>query len=172
MPDALHYRRLTTDDAVAAAGTLEPVTAAAYPGPPSETGPDAGGFTARLRADATRPGFAMVVAYDGTEPIGFAYGHTMPAGQWWPDTDRPAPPEMAESDAFAVIRWAVLPRRRGRGIGQRLLDDLLGGRPEQLGIVAVDPAAPAREIFAGLGWRRVGSTPTADIMVALINCAR
>jgi hypothetical protein len=101
--------------------------------------------------------------------VGFAYGYTMPAGRWWDGTDRPAPQELEAADKLAVIEWAVLPARRGAGIGRRLLDALLAGRREPWATLTVNPAADARAVYERWGWQQVASTrpgrmPAMDVL--------
>ena len=65
---------------------------------------------------------------------------------------------MKAADKLAVIEWAVLPDRRGAGVGRRLLDELLAGRREQWATLTVVPAADASVIYDRWGWRQVAST--------------
>ena len=138
---------------------LRAVYAEVFSLPPYNEGPElADEFLDQLAAESKRPGFSLVAACGGGRLLGFAYGYTMPAGEWWDGTDRPAPEEVKAADKLAVIEWAVLPDRRGAGVGRRLLDELLAGRREQWATLTVVPAAAARAIYDRWGWRQVAST--------------
>jgi GNAT superfamily N-acetyltransferase len=98
----------------------------------------------------------------------------MPAGEWWHRTDQPAPDEVKASAKLAVMEWAVLPGRRGAGIGRRLMDELLRGRSERYATLRVNPAADARSVYERWGWRRVSSTrpgkmPGMDVMLTELS---
>lgn len=60
-------------------------------------------------------------------------------------------------DRFAVAWFAVRPEARGRGIGSRLYDLLLGttDRP-QVWLVTHDLESPARAFYHRRGWRELG----------------
>jgi ribosomal protein S18 acetylase RimI-like enzyme len=153
------YRRLDPAEARAATTALKTVYAAVFSQPPYNEGPKmADDFISWVHDESNRAGFAMVVAYADEQPIGFAYGYTMPAGEWFRNTDQPAPPQAQKSDKFAVMEWAVLPSRRGEGIGRILMDLLLDARPENWAVLTVDPASDARNIYERAGWRQVAST--------------
>src|SRR5437899_8924575 len=100
-------------------------------------------FLDRLAEESKLPGFILVAACGGGGLLGFAYGYTMPAGEWWDGTDRPAPEDVKAADKIAVIEWAVLPDRRGAGIGRRVLDQVLSGRREHCATGTVTRAAAA-----------------------------
>ena len=61
--------------------------------------------------------------------VAIAYGYLTHPGDWWTDTVRPhleaAGQQAALADAFAIAEIAVAPPYQHRGIGSRLLDDLL-----------------------------------------------
>jgi ribosomal protein S18 acetylase RimI-like enzyme len=153
------YRRLDPAAARTASTALKTVYAAVFSQPPYNEGPQmADNFVSWVHDESHRAGFAMVVAYADGQPIGFAYGYTMPAGEWFRNTDQPAPPQAQKSDKFAVMEWAVLPGHRGEGIGQTLMKLLLDGRPESWAVLTVNPASDASAIYERAGWRRVATT--------------
>lgn len=61
--------------------------------------------------------------------IAIAYGYLAHPGDWWTDTVRPhladAGQQAALVDAFAIAEVAVTPPYQRRGVGSRLVDDLL-----------------------------------------------
>lgn len=77
-------------------------------------------------------GFACraAIAEDGAL-VGFGYGYTTKAGQWWHDLVRRALVREAAADwltdAFELSELHVLPQHQGIGIGRRLLTSLAGG---------------------------------------------
>jgi ribosomal protein S18 acetylase RimI-like enzyme len=149
---------------------LRGVYAAVFSEPPYHEGPAMADRFAGWLADESRlPGFRLVASYDGGQLVGFAYGYTKAPGDWWRHADRPPVETIGAAEKFAVMEWAVLPSRRGKGIGRRLLEALLAGRPEPYATLAVNPASDARIIYERWGWRQVGSTragrsPAMDIM--------
>lgn len=165
------YRHLTAREARAHVPALQSVYAAVFSQPPYNEGPEmVGRFAGWVRDESTRPGFDMVIAEDGGQLIGFAYGWLMPAGDWWRRTDRHPPDGVRGADKFAVMEWAVLPDHRGRGTGRQLMDELLRDRRERWATLTVNPAADARVLYERWGWARVGATrggkmPPMDVML-------
>lgn len=128
-------------------------------------------FVSRTTAQAGRPGFAATWARAGDELVGFAFGFQMPAGGWWGGNPTMPPPEILDQPKFAVIELNVREDQRGQGIGRRLLDALLAGRPEPYAILTTGPDEPARQMYARWGWRQVGTaqhTPDAPLMDQLV----
>ena len=158
------YRHLDPTQARAAIGTLKPVYAATFSEPPYNEGPEmAEKFVSWVNDESTRDGFTMWVAYQAAEPVGFSYGYTMPAGEWFRRTDRPAPPEIKAAPKFAVMEWAVRPDRRRQGVGGQLMRHLLRDRPEPWAVLTVNPAAAAHDIYRQAGWRQIAATkPSRD----------
>jgi ribosomal protein S18 acetylase RimI-like enzyme len=118
----------------------------------------------RTTRQAGRPGFEAVLAQDDGVLAGFAYGLPLDERTGWWDGLRPPPEQGFTTETgrrtFAVIDLAVLPSHRGRGLGRRLLDDLLAARPEERATLATDPAQKAvQEMYERWGWRMVGTTP-------------
>jgi len=95
--------------------------------------------TALLADDRT----TFVVAFDGAEPVGFAFGYELPRRHGRPTI-------------FFVYELDVDERYRRRGIGRRLMEELLRGREEAF--VLTDAGnEPAMALYASLGGTRVDS---------------
>lgn len=92
-------------------------------------------FAEKLGRHSEREGFRLVVAYEGGEIVGFAYGFDGGEGGWtWGVIE----PLLSEgeieawlSDYFEFVDFAVSPDARGRGVGGRLHDELLRGLPHR-----------------------------------------
>jgi ribosomal protein S18 acetylase RimI-like enzyme len=79
---------------------------------------------------AAKAGYLGVGGYDADDAmVAIAYGYLAHGGDWWTDTVRPhlvdAGTQAALIDAFAIAEVAVTPQYQGRGVGSRILDDLL-----------------------------------------------
>ncbi|HLL69070.1 MAG TPA: GNAT family N-acetyltransferase [Micromonosporaceae bacterium] len=146
--------------------------------PPYNESPDmADEFIEWLSSEPATPGFDLVVARDAGRLVGFACGHTMPAGRWWRSAEQPPPAHIAATDTFAVREWAVLGAHRRRGIGRRLMAELLAGRPEPWATLVVNLDADAWAIYQRWGWVRVGLSrpprrPSMDVMVLDLRAGR
>jgi GNAT superfamily N-acetyltransferase len=83
-----------------------------------------------IATHARRPGFRAVATLtrDG-HVVGFGYGYTSAAGQWWHDQVRGALTEEARktwlTDCFEVVELHVRPPAQGHGVGGRQLRALL-----------------------------------------------
>ncbi len=95
---------------------------------PDHTGAQRG---VSARKHLSHPGFACRAALVDDLLVGFGYGYTTRAGQWWHDLVRRAlTPEVAAewlADAFELSELHVLPEYHGIGIGRRLLTSLAAG---------------------------------------------
>lgn len=106
-------------------------------------------------------GFIGLVAYDGDEPVGVAYGATSQLGVWWHDkaaaglgADHPA-----LQDAWRLVELAVVDAHRGRGIGGELHDRLLAAQPNARALVCTAVHnTHARDIYERRGWRYVAES--------------
>jgi ribosomal protein S18 acetylase RimI-like enzyme len=95
--------------------------------------------TALLADDRT----TFVAAFDGETAVGFAFGYVLPRRHGRPTI-------------FFVYEVDVDKRYRGRGIGRRLLEELLFGQEEAFVLTdAANEAAMA--LYASLGGTRVDS---------------
>lgn len=123
------------------------------------------------RRHACREGFRLTRAYDGAELVGFAYGYTGRAGQWWTDTARDVlEPQVADAwldGHFELVSIGVVETARGAGIGRGLLHAVLDGLPHDrlLLMTTSDPADPARRLYASEGWRVVGPGTGSDTVI-------
>lgn len=110
------------------------------------------------RRHTRNDGFACRAALDDTgRLIGFGYGYTTRAGQWWHDLVRRAmPPELADEwldDAFELSELHVLPDHQGAGTGLRLITDLAAGIPHRSMLLSTpDADTRAFRLYRGLGF--------------------
>lgn len=147
-------------EAVMLADELHDVYAEAFGRPPHNESPAqaAGWRDNSLPSHATRPGFRCVVARDGDEAVGFAYGYTGRTGQWW--TDQIAALVPAELLAgrlgghFEFVELAVRLSFERQGIGTALHDALLDGLPHRVALLSTTQAdSAARRLYLRRGWQ-------------------
>ncbi|MFF3819635.1 GNAT family N-acetyltransferase [Streptomyces bluensis] len=108
-------------------------------------------------------GFTCVVAYDGNEPTGFAYGApATPGREWWRDCGYE--PNDGRTSTYSVSEVMVRPRWRKQGISERLHEALLRERAEDLTVLLVDVEHPKVQVlYESWGYRKVGERkPFAD----------
>ncbi|MBX7555385.1 GNAT family N-acetyltransferase [Streptomyces sp. tea 10] len=103
----------------------------------------------------SNPGYACVIAYDGAEPVGFAYGApAAPGREWWREhlTEPPA-----DDSTFSVSELMVRRRWRKTGTAERLHAALIADRPEALAVLLVDPDHPkVQALYETWGYTLVG----------------
>ncbi|MER7684545.1 GNAT family N-acetyltransferase [Streptomyces sp. NPDC097610] len=108
-------------------------------------------------------GFTCVVAFDGEESAGFAYGAPLqPGREWWRSTDYQ--PNNGYTSTYAVSEVMVRPRWRKQNISDRLHEALLKERTEDLAVLLVDVTHPkVQELYGSWGYAKVGEQqPFAD----------
>ncbi|MEV7008791.1 GNAT family N-acetyltransferase [Streptosporangium sp. NPDC051022] len=120
----------------------------------------------RTLRQAESAGFEAVTARENGVLVGFVYGLPLsPRSTWWEGLQLARPGDFTVETGrrtFAVIDLAVLPSHRGRGLGRRLMGELLGSRPEERATLATDPGNPeTQRMYERWGWNRVGLTPGA-----------
>jgi ribosomal protein S18 acetylase RimI-like enzyme len=109
-----------------------------------------------------RAGFRLARAHDDGALVGFAYGYTGEAGQWWTDNARrvlaPAVADAWLGGHFELVSIGVVEAARGQGLGRRLLRELLHGLEHDrlLLMTTADPHDPARRLYASEGWQVLG----------------
>jgi ribosomal protein S18 acetylase RimI-like enzyme len=117
------------------------------------------------------PGFSCVIAYDGDQAVGFAYGAPAnPGREWWREHMNPAP---VKDRTFSFSEMAVRTGWRKIGAGKQLADALMDGRDEDLAVLLVDPDHPrVQALYESWGYRKVGDrrpfpdSPTYAVMIA------
>jgi ribosomal protein S18 acetylase RimI-like enzyme len=115
-----------------------------------------------LPRHAERDAFRFFAALDDDGAVvGFAYGYTGGAGQWW--TDRVAAamtPEARRSwlepPHYEVVELHVRPESQRGGVGSALLDVLLDGLPHRQALLSTQIAnEKARPFYEKHGWQVV-----------------
>jgi ribosomal protein S18 acetylase RimI-like enzyme len=89
--------------------------------------------------------------------VGFGYGYTSTAGQWWHDLVRRAVSDRVAAewmrDAFELSEMHVLPQYQGAGIGRRLLTSLAAGIPHDAMLLSTpDNDTRAFRLYRSVGF--------------------
>ncbi|MFJ2174631.1 GNAT family N-acetyltransferase [Streptomyces sp. NPDC087851] len=117
------------------------------------------------------PDYSCVIAYNGDEVVGFAYGApSAPHREWWREHLDPAP---VKSRTFSYSELAVSTKWRKKGVAELLSHALLDGRDEDLAVLLVDIEHPrVQALYESWGFRRVGErrpfpdSPVYAVMLA------
>ncbi|MFF3453723.1 GNAT family N-acetyltransferase [Streptomyces sp. NPDC002730] len=101
------------------------------------------------------PDFTCVIAFDGEEAVGFAYGApSTPQREWWREHLEPAP---EKSRTFSFSEMAVRTKYRKTGAAELLARALMEGRDEDLAVLLVDVDHPrVQALYESWGYRKVG----------------
>jgi ribosomal protein S18 acetylase RimI-like enzyme len=105
----------------------------------------------------------FLAARDDGDVVGFTYGYAGTYGQWW--TDRVAQVLDEEQRAawldpphFEVVELHVRPDSQRRGIGTRLLRELLARQPHNRALLtARESSEQARSFYAKHGWEELAA---------------
>jgi GNAT superfamily N-acetyltransferase len=119
------------------------------------------------------PTFGIALAQAGEETVGFAYGFSLPPDtKRWSSLMEPAEPTLTAEwpgRTFLLFDYAVRASRRGRGVGRRLHDALLGSRGEERATLTVQPTAiDTKRIYEHWGWWQVGRVEGGPTAAALV----
>ncbi|MFG1806205.1 GNAT family N-acetyltransferase [Streptomyces sp. NPDC049040] len=122
------------------------------------------------------PGYACVIAYDGDEAVGFAYGApATPEREWWREHLDPAP---EKHRTFSYSELAVRRNWRKKGVASCLSRALMDGRGEDLAVLLVDVEHPkVQALYETWSFRKVGErqpfpdSPVYAVMVANLPLA-
>ncbi|MQA78550.1 MAG: GNAT family N-acetyltransferase [Streptosporangiales bacterium] len=148
--------------AAARTDSVRDVWAEVYGEPPFNKGPDdvatfLDGWPNRLRA----PGFRLVLAELGDEPVGVIYGHRLrPGTPWWEGALDPLPEGVADERpgrTVVIVDMLVRAPWRRRGVSRQLHAHYLAGRDEERVTLLVRPDNdPARHAYEAWGYERLG----------------
>jgi ribosomal protein S18 acetylase RimI-like enzyme len=154
---------VTVVELVSAVDELAPALAAIYrasfaESPYEEGEEDVERFArSQLPTHTRRRDFRCAIAREGGELVGFAYGYTGEAGQFWTEWVRERiPADLAEGlgGHFEFVELAVLPDHQRRGIGSALHDALLADLPHQRALLStLREDTAARRLYLRRGWR-------------------
>lgn len=105
------------------------------------------------------PGFHFLAARDlkTAQIIGFSYGYSGQAGQWWHDiVVKAMDPRTAAVwmvDNFELVELAVLPAYQGHGIGGALHDRLLSEQTHPKAVLStIQSETTALQLYRKRGW--------------------
>ncbi|WP_351234392.1 GNAT family N-acetyltransferase [Streptomyces sp. NPDC002133] len=102
-----------------------------------------------------RADFSCIIGWDGSEPVGFAYGApAVPGREWWREhvAEEPENPS-----TFSLSELMVRPKWRKTGTAERLHEALLTSRDEALAVLLVDSTHPGvQALYESWEYRKVG----------------
>ncbi|MDR7254524.1 ribosomal protein S18 acetylase RimI-like enzyme [Nocardioides sp. BE266] len=120
---------------------------------------------------ASRTGFRLALAREGGVLVGFAYGYTGQAGQWWTDNAaRVLHPDVAGDwlgGHFELVSIGVDASARGAGVGRQLMAVLTAGLEESRWVLmtSADADDPARHLYRSMGWAVIGPGLSPDQVI-------
>lgn len=157
---AIEIVRLSAQEVEPVQSQIVEVYQQAFEGPPyyKDTN-EVRGFINVFPSHQSREGFRCIVAREQETGrfVGFAYGYTGSAGQWWHDLlVRTMEPEMTQrwmTNVFEVVEIAVLPAMQGYGYGARIHDALLKDLPHQTTTLStLQQETVALRMYKKRGW--------------------
>ncbi|MCS0638959.1 GNAT family N-acetyltransferase [Streptomyces sp. LP05-1] len=115
--------------------------------------------------------FACVIAFDGEDPVAFAYGApATPMREWWREHLKEAP---ERHRTFSYSELAVRVKYRKTGTAELVTRALLKDRDDDLVVLLVDTGHPrVRTLYESWGFRKVGErqpfpdSPVYAVMLA------
>ncbi len=122
-----------------------------------------------------RSGFRLATAHAGADLVGFGWGYTGAAGQFWSDL---VLERLGDAVAdwvgghFELVELAVRPEARRQRTRTWLHDTLLAGLPHRRALLGTsdDPADPAVRLYRGRGWLPLGRhAPGQQVMGKVLD---
>jgi ribosomal protein S18 acetylase RimI-like enzyme len=112
----------------------------------------------QLPRHAERDCFVFLVARQGGRLAGFGYGYAGAYGHWWTEhvaraLTRAQRAEWLDEPHFEVVELHVRPTEQRRGLGSRLLAQLLSRQPYDRAVLTTRAGSrQARSFYAKNGW--------------------
>jgi GNAT superfamily N-acetyltransferase len=118
-------------------------------------------FAERVRGYLQSPGFEIVIARIGGDPVGQAFGYALPStSKWWDGLTTPVPAGFTTETGtrtFAFNELMVVPAWQGKGVAHALHDELLAGRTEERATLLVrEDNTSAKLAYRRWGWEKIG----------------
>lgn len=136
-------------------------------------------FNERLTSHRSEPGWEAVIAYDGTEPAGFAYATPLsPNTRWWTTMTTQLPDDYTlETGKRTLALNEIVVRRpwRGTGLAHRIHEELLDGRDEERVTLLVNPKAgdgKVQAVYERWGYEKIGEQqpfPDSPVFAAMMR---
>jgi len=150
--------KASIDEVRVLAESIVRVYASAYMAPPyNETAEDVDAFRRSWRERTGTLGFRVVVAREGDQIVGMAYGWTCVDGSRWNEVLASGLGPTAQTwlaDCFEFVDLAVLASYRGHGLGGRLIAGLLHGLPHETSVLLTSSAVTtAHSMYIRRGWQ-------------------
>jgi ribosomal protein S18 acetylase RimI-like enzyme len=112
-----------------------------------------------------RAGYKALAALEGERVVGMIYGYRGARGQWWHDTVAGfLPPKLGREwldDSYELVEVAVDPGYQSRGIGRRLIEELLCDRSEATCVLSTRTDSRAHHLYRVLGFEVLCEMPFA-----------
>jgi GNAT superfamily N-acetyltransferase len=116
-------------------------------------------FNQSLPKHNQREDFRFIGAFDNNlgQLVGFAYGYTCQAGQWWYEKVKAALPTQIAAEwmdnSFQFAEISIKPSFQGQGMGGRLHDALLEGQRHARAVLSTLQAETvAHHLYRSRGW--------------------
>jgi len=109
-----------------------------------------------FRSHMRRPGYVGLMALTDDKVIGFVFGSSSLAGQWWHErvAAHVGHTHPALQDAWVLTQLNVLQAHRNKGIGQTLHDRILHKQPSPRTLLSTQVAnTGAQRFYKRNGWR-------------------
>lgn len=136
-------------------------------------------YSERLDRHAAEAGWEAVIAYQGDEPLGYAYVNTLqPEDRWWKRMTTPLPAGCTDIPTVALKEIMLRRPWRGTGLALRIHDELLAHRSEKQVSLLVNPQAgdgKVQALYQSWGYEAVSTQqPSADgpVLTAMLRAAR